>query len=87
MAILNRYERGEITPSTGVAQNLADVFGLTLYYLVSDKEEPNILQGKVMLERWREIDTLTPPKRERIVSILDSLIRNARVHQAYRATG
>jgi len=53
--------------------------GVTLDYLVSDKEVPNILQGKIMLERWKEIDTLTPPERERIVSVLDSLIRDAKV--------
>ena len=86
-AIIGRYERGEITPSIGVAQKLADVFGVTLDYLVSDKEVPNILQDKVMLERWKEIDTLTPPERERIVSVLDSLIRDAKARQAYRATG
>ena len=83
-----RYERGEITPSIEVARKLADAFGVTLDYLVSDKNEvPNILQDKVMLERWQAIDSLAPPERERILSVLDSLVRDAKARQAYRATG
>ena len=85
--IIGRYERGEMTPSIEMAQKLADAFGVTLGYLVSDKEVPNILHDKVMLERWKEIDTLTPLERERIVSVLDSLIRGAKARQTYRATG
>ncbi len=54
---------------------------------MSDKEVPNILQDKVMLDRWKEIDTLTLPERERILSVLDSLVRDAKARQAYRATG
>lgn len=87
-AIVGRYERGEITPSIEVARKLADAFGVTLDYLVSDKNEvPNILQDKAMLERWQAIDTLTPPERERILSVLDSLVRDAKARHAYRATG
>lgn len=86
-AIIGRYERGEITPSIEVARKLADAFGVTLDYLVGDKDLPNALQDKAMLERWQAIDTLTPPERERILSVLDSLVRDAKARQAYRATG
>lgn len=87
-AIVGRYERGEITPSIEVARKPADAFGVTLDYLVSDKNEvPNILQDKAMLERWQVIDSLVPPERERILSVLDSLVRDAKARQAYRATG
>lgn len=86
-AIVGRYERGEITPSIEVVRKLAEAFGVTLDYLVGDKDMPNILQDKAMLERWQAIDTLTPPERERILSVLDSLGRDAKARQAYRATG
>jgi transcriptional regulator with XRE-family HTH domain len=87
-AIVGRYERGEITPSIEVARKLADAFGVTLDYLVSDKNEvPNILQDKAMLDRWQAIDSLAPPERERILSVLDSLVRDAKARHAYRATG
>jgi len=87
-AIVGRYERGEITPSIEVARKLAEAFGVTLDYLVSDKNEvPNILQDKAMLDRWQAIDSLAPPERERILSVLDSLVRDAKARHAYRATG
>lgn len=83
-AIIGRYERGEITPSIEVAKKLADACGVTLDYLVNDKEVPNILQNQVMLDRWRDIDALEPTEQERILSVVDSLLRDAKARQAYR---
>lgn len=82
--IIGRYERGKMTPSVEVAKKFADAFGVTLEYLVSDKEMPNVLQDQAMLERWREIDSLEISERERILSVVDSLVRDAKARQAYR---
>jgi transcriptional regulator with XRE-family HTH domain len=83
-AIIGRYERGEITPSIEVAKKLADAFGVTLDYLIDDKKMPNILQNQAMLTRWKEIDSLETPEQERILSVIDSLVRDAKARQAYR---
>lgn len=83
-AIIGRYERGEITPSIEVAKKLADAFGVTLDYLIDDKKMPNILQNQSMLTRWKEIDSLETPEQERILSVVDSLVRDAKARQAYR---
>ena len=83
-AIIGRYERGEITPSIEVAKKLADAFGVTLDYLIDDKKMPNILQNQAMLTRWKEIDSLDTPEQERILSVLDSLVRDAKAREAYR---
>ena len=83
-AIIGRYERGEITPSIEVAKKLADTFSVTLDFLVGDKEVPNILQDQSMLARWQEIDALEPAERDRILSVVDSLVRDAKTRQAYR---
>lgn len=83
-AIIGRYERGEITPSIEVAKKLADAFAVTLDYLVDDKKLPNILQNQPMLERWQAIDSLAPAEQERILSVMDSLIRDTKARQAYR---
>jgi transcriptional regulator with XRE-family HTH domain len=85
-AIIGRYERGEITPSIEVAKKLADTFGVTLDFLVDDKDVPNILHDQTMLARWQEIDALEPSERERILSVVDSLVRDAKARQAYRMT-
>jgi transcriptional regulator with XRE-family HTH domain len=84
-AIIGRYERGEITPSIEVAKKLADAFGVTLDYLVDDnKEFPSILQNKAMLARWRDINALEPAEQERILSVMDSLLRDAKARHTYR---
>jgi transcriptional regulator with XRE-family HTH domain len=83
-AIIGRYERGEITPSIGVAKKLADAFGVTLDFLVGDNDVPNILQDQSMLVRWHGIDELEQVERERILSVLDSLVRDAKARQTYR---
>jgi transcriptional regulator with XRE-family HTH domain len=82
-AIIGRYERSEITPSIEVAKKLADAFGVTLDYLVGDKELPNILQNKAMIARWQAIDALEPAEQERILSVVDSLLRDAKARQTY----
>ena len=82
--IIGRYERSEMTPSIEVAKKLADIFGVTLDYLVDDKQEiPNILHDQSMLARWREIDALDTRERDRILSVVDSLVRDAKARQAY----
>ena len=83
-AIIGRYERGEITPSIEVAKKLADAFGVTLDFLVGDKDVPNILYDQAMLVRWQEIDALEPSERDRILSVVDSLVRDPKARQAYR---
>jgi transcriptional regulator with XRE-family HTH domain len=83
-AIIGRYERGEITPSIEVAKKLANAFNVTLDYLVGDKDVPNILQDQTMLRRWQEIDTLESSEQTRILSVMDSLVRDAKARQAYQ---
>jgi transcriptional regulator with XRE-family HTH domain len=83
-AIIGRYERGEITPSIGVARKLAETLEVTLDYLVGDNDL-NGIQDKAMLNRWQSLETLKPEDRERILYVIDSLMRDAKTRQAYHA--
>lgn len=83
-AIIGRYERGEMTPTIGVAQKLADALGVTLDYLVAEQTRPNTLQNKAMLMRWQELEALPREEQDRIVSVIDSLLRDAKARDAYR---
>ena len=40
-----------MSPSIEVARKLADIFGVTVDYLISDKEIPNTLKDTKMLSR------------------------------------
>ena len=83
-AIIGRYERGEMTPSIEVAKKLADVFTVTVDHLINDKEVSNLLQDKSMLDRWQAMNTLESDERERILSVMDSLLRDAQARKAYQ---
>ena len=81
-AIIGRYERGEITPSIGVARKLSEALEVTLDYLVGDNEL-NGIQDKAMLNRWQSLEALQSEDRERILYVIDSLMRDAKARQAY----
>lgn len=85
-AIVGRYERGEITPSIEVARKLADAFGVTVDFLVSDRELPEILKDREMLARWKALGEVPETDRQRILYLVDGLIRDAKARQAYAAS-
>lgn len=85
-AIIGRYERGEMTPSIEVARKLADTFSVTVDYLVTDHEMPMALKDREMIERWTALEELAAEDRERILYVIDGLIRDARTRRAYTAS-
>ena len=85
-AIIGRYERGEMTPSIEVARKLADIFEVTLDYLIMERNLPNTLTDKDMLDRWQALDELSFIDRERILYVVDSLLRDAKARQTYSSS-
>jgi transcriptional regulator with XRE-family HTH domain len=84
--VVGRYERGEMMPSIEVAHRMAEAFGVTVDYLVGEKEVPNLLSQSDMIERWSTIDRLPREDRDRILYVVDSLIREAKTRHAYSAS-
>jgi len=82
-AIIGRYERSEITPSVDVARRLAEAFDVTLDFLTSDKDMPQAFKDPEMIERWRSLDDLPSADRDKILYVVDGLIRDARARLAY----
>ena len=85
-AIIGRYERGEMTPSIEVARKLADIFGIILDYLIIERDLPETLNDQDMLNRWQALDELSSADRERILYVVDSLLRDAKAKQANSTT-
>ena len=85
--IIGRYERGEMVPSVEVAKKLADVFAVTLDYLVDDTGKVAEIKDKAMLHRLTDLEQLDQDDKKTIIHVLDSLIRDAKAKKAYEAHG
>jgi transcriptional regulator with XRE-family HTH domain len=81
--IVERYERGEMTPSVEVAKKLADTFDVTLDFLVDDTGKTTEIKDKAMLQQIMEIQALDTADQKTIVHVLDSLLRDAKAKKAY----
>jgi transcriptional regulator with XRE-family HTH domain len=85
--IIGRYERGDMTPSIDMARKIADVLGVTLDYLTGGGGTPEALQDKTMVRRIADLAIIPPSDRDKIVYLMDGLIRDAKARQAYRPDG
>ncbi len=81
--IIGRYERGEMVPSVEVAGKLADVFDVTLYYLVDNTGKVAEIKDKVMLKRLTDVEQLDEEDKNTILKVVDSLLRDAKAKKAY----
>ncbi|MBU1581567.1 MAG: helix-turn-helix transcriptional regulator [Proteobacteria bacterium] len=84
--IIGRYERGEMTPSVEVAKKLANIFSVTLDYLVDDTSTLTDIKDRSILNRIIEIEKLENQDRKTIIHVIDSLLRDAKARKTY-ATG
>ena len=84
--IIGRYEREEMTPSVEVAKKLANIFSVTLDYLVDDTGTLTDIKDKAILNRIVEIEKLENQDKKTIIHVIDSLLRDAKARKTY-ATG
>ena len=87
VAIIGRYERGEMTPSIEVARKLSEIFKVMVGCLVSDRDVNRLLRDQETVERWRTLDELPADDRSRILYVVDGFIRDAKARRAYSAAG
>lgn len=79
--IIGRYERGDAVPSVEMAKNIADVFEVTLDYLVGEGQLAAF--DKRTLRRLAEIEQLPEAQREKLFYLIDAVIRDAKTQKAY----
>ena len=82
-AIVGRYERGEVTPSIEVARKMAKVFDVTVDYLINERDIPEILSDREMLDRWQDMQQLSEDDRAHVLSVIDGFIRDAKTRKTY----
>ena len=74
-AIVGRYERDEMKPSIEVAQRIADALDTTIDYLAGSGDVP--LKDKKIYARIELLSQIDEEDRERILFVMDSLLRDA----------
>lgn len=69
---IGRYERGEAMPSVETAKKIADVFKVSLNYLVG--EGMNVSFDKVTLQRLQNVQKLSAPDKDHVYALLDAFL-------------
>jgi transcriptional regulator with XRE-family HTH domain len=77
-AVIGRYERDEITPSVEIAKKMADALEVSLDYLTGSTTF--VIQDKKMLYRLELLQKIAQPERDRILLVMDSLLRDAQIN-------
>lgn len=78
---IGKYERNEVVPSVEVAKRIADVFDVTLDYLVNDLSKPSF--DKQTVQRLMDIETLKDSDKGHLFALIDAYLRDAKTRLAY----
>jgi transcriptional regulator with XRE-family HTH domain len=81
--IIGKYERNEVKPSIEVAKKIADLYGVSLDFLMAEDDSIQPIKDKQMIERISEIERLNEKDRAIILHTVDALIREAKTRQAF----
>jgi transcriptional regulator with XRE-family HTH domain len=74
--IVGRYERNDAVPSIEIAKRMADVFEVSLDYLVGSTEQE---VDKATLNRLQEINRLSDENKKLVYAFLDSFITKTKL--------
>lgn len=78
-AIIGRYERSERTPSVDIAKKIAEALGVSLDYLVGDTTV--LVKDKKMIYRLEVLQHVNPIQKDRILYMLDLMLKDAQSNQ------
>jgi transcriptional regulator with XRE-family HTH domain len=78
---IGKYERNEVIPSVEVAKKIADVFDVSLDYLVNDLAKPAF--DKKIVQRIMSIEALKEDDKGHLFAMIDAYLRDAKTRLAY----
>jgi transcriptional regulator with XRE-family HTH domain len=83
---LVRYETKGVQPPADVLKRLADVFDVSIDYLVngdkSDKVEQTLKDAE-LIKQFKQLDLLPEDEKKSILKVISALIRDYKAKQAY----
>lgn len=78
---IGKYERNEAMPSVETAKKIADIFGVTLDYLVD--ESATAIFDKQTVQRIKDIELLSQDDKSHLFAMVDAFLRDAKARAAY----
>ena len=79
---ISKYERGDVLPSVDYANRIAIALGVSLDFLMNDNDTEQALDND-MIKRIQEIQNLPNKEKDKVISVIDALIRDFKTKQAY----
>lgn len=79
--MIGKYERGEAMPPIEAAYKIAQVFEVSLDYLVGESTNPAF--DKRTIQRLHEIEGLSPAIKEKLFFFIDTVLRDTNTQKAY----
>lgn len=73
--------RNEAIPSVETAKKIADVFEVTLDYLVDETAAPTF--DKLTVKRINDIEILSSEDKKHLFALMDAFLRDAKTRKAY----
>jgi transcriptional regulator with XRE-family HTH domain len=72
-----RYEKDMVLPAADVLKTMADVFGVSIDYLVlGDTDNASLrVQNKDLFKRFQQLDRVSPEKIKGLIEVMDVYIR------------
>jgi len=78
---IDKYERNEAMPSVEKATKIADVFEVTLDFLVDDSAIASF--DKQTVKRLKDVEHLSEDDRKTLFSMTEAFLRDAKARKAY----
>ena len=83
MQRISKYERGVLFPTTELALKLADLFEVSLDYMLRNEENmaSNRIKNPDILKQLEAIDNLPEEKQKNVVALLEAFIKQQKLEE------
>ncbi|MBA4369353.1 MAG: transcriptional regulator [Desulfobacterium sp.] len=80
---ISKYERGVLYPTTELVLKLADLFEVSLDYLLRDKSNPtaNKINNLELFKQMEKADKLPSDKQKTLIAVLDAFIKQQKLEE------